>query len=52
MLLIIRYDLRILLLMLTRFKPINQFQIYLILEAKLAEDSLSIFDNLDKGYVY
>ena len=48
MLLIIRYSLWISLLMLTKFKWINWFQIFLILEAKFTEDLLHIFDNLNK----
>ena len=48
MLLIIRYSLQISLLMLTKFKWINWFQIFLILEAKFTEDLLHIFDNLKK----
>ena len=34
--------------MLTKFKWINWFQIFLILEAKFTEDLLHIFDNLNK----
>ena len=43
MVLIIRDSLKILLLILTKLKRIDLFQICLILEAKSAEESLSLF---------
>ena len=41
MVLVIRDDLQILLLILTKVKRIDWFQIYLILEAKFEDDSLN-----------